>query len=101
MRCVISQNSADVTCTVTLPSKNMIVNINRKAQHNLLSKSSKWVADNSRITNVKSCITLVNEEKCLFVMYFWTLNSNMFPEFLYRPHLSLHVKGLQSSAPGH
>ena len=22
-------------------------------------------------------------------MYFWTLNSNMFPEFLYHPHLSL------------
>jgi hypothetical protein len=22
-------------------------------------------------------------------MYFWTLNSNMFPEFLYYPHLSL------------
>jgi len=22
-------------------------------------------------------------------MYFWMLNSNMFPEFLYHPHLSL------------
>ena len=22
-------------------------------------------------------------------MYFWTLNSNIFPEFLYHPHLSL------------
>jgi len=22
-------------------------------------------------------------------MYFWTLNSNMFPEFFYHPHLSL------------
>ena len=28
-------------------------------------------------------------KKCLFLMYFWTLNSNMFPEFLYHPHLSL------------
>ena len=26
-------------------------------------------------------------------MYFWTLNSNMFPEFLYHPHFSLQVKG--------
>jgi len=25
--------------------------------------------------------------KNMFVMYFWTLNSNMFPEFLYHPHL--------------
>ena len=24
----------------------------------------------------------------------------MFPEFLYHPHLSLRVKGLESSAPG-
>ena len=30
-------------------------------------------------------------------MYFWTLNSNMFPEFLYHPHFSLQVKGLESS----
>ena len=41
------------------------------------------------------------EEKCLLLMYFWTLNSNMFPEFLYHPHLLLKVKGLESSAPGH
>jgi len=27
---------------------------------------------------------------------FWTLNSNMFPEFLYHPHLSLQVQGLES-----
>jgi hypothetical protein len=32
---------------------------------------------------------LSHEEKCLFLMYFWVLNSNMFPEFLYHPHLSL------------
>jgi hypothetical protein len=32
---------------------------------------------------------LSHEEKCLFLMYFWTLNSNMFPEFLNHPHLSL------------
>ena len=32
---------------------------------------------------------LFHEEKCLFLMHFWTLNSNMFPEFLYHPHLSL------------
>ena len=25
----------------------------------------------------------------------------LFPEFLYHPHLSLQVKGLESSAPGH
>jgi hypothetical protein len=24
-------------------------------------------------------------------MYFWALNSNMFPQFLYHPHLSLSV----------
>jgi len=28
-----------------------------------------------------------HEEKCLFLMYFWTLNLNMLPEFLYHPHL--------------
>ena len=28
-------------------------------------------------------------KKCLFLVYFWTLNSNMFPKFLYHPHLSL------------
>jgi hypothetical protein len=27
------------------------------------------------------------EEKCLFPVYFWTLNSNIFPEFLYHPRL--------------
>jgi hypothetical protein len=43
---------------------------------------------------------LSHEEKCLFLMYFWTLNSNMFPEFLYHPHFSLQVKGLESFAPG-
>jgi len=37
---------------------------------------------------------LAHGEKCLFLMYFWTLNSNMFPEFLYHPHLSHQVKGL-------
>ena len=40
---------------------------------------------------------LSHEEKYVFLMYFWTLNSNMFPEFLYHPHLSLQVKGLESS----
>ena len=44
---------------------------------------------------------LAHEEKCLFLMCFWTLNSNMFPEFLYQPHLSFHDKGLESSVPGH
>jgi len=24
---------------------------------------------------------LTHEDKCLFLMYFWTMNSNMFPEF--------------------
>jgi len=32
---------------------------------------------------------LSHEEECLFLMYFWMLNSSMFPEFLYHPHLSL------------
>jgi len=27
-------------------------------------------------------------EKSLFLVYFWTLNSNMFPELLYHPQLS-------------
>jgi len=26
-------------------------------------------------------------------MYFWTLNSNMFPEFLYHPHFPSRLKG--------
>ena len=30
---------------------------------------------------------LSHKEKCLFLMYFWTLNSNMFLEYLYHPHL--------------
>jgi hypothetical protein len=34
-------------------------------------------------------------------MYFWTLNSKMFPELIYHPQISLQVKGLESSAPGH
>jgi len=44
---------------------------------------------------------LAHEEKCLFLMYFWMLNSNMFPEFLYHPHLLLQIKGLKSSVPEH
>jgi len=31
--------------------------------------------------------------KCLFLVYFWTLNSNIFPEFLYHQHLLLQVNG--------
>ena len=34
-------------------------------------------------------------------MYVWTLNSNMFPEFLNHPQFSLQVKRLESSAPWH
>ena len=44
---------------------------------------------------------LSHKEKCLSLVYFWTLNSNMIPEFLYHPHFSLQVKGLESSVPGH
>jgi len=55
-------------------------------------------------TLLTTYITLVNKdspkEKCLFLMYFWTLNSNMFPEVLYHPNLSLQVKKLESSEPG-
>jgi hypothetical protein len=29
----------------------------------------------------------------MFMMYFWKLNSNTFPEFLYHPHLSLSDSG--------
>jgi len=36
----------------------------------------------------------------MFLMSFWKLNSNTFPEFLYHPHLSLQVKELESSASG-
>ena len=56
-------------------------------------------------------ITLVNkvlspEEKCLFLVYFWTLNSNMFPEFLYHmfpeflchPHLSRCIRLYESTS---
>jgi hypothetical protein len=32
---------------------------------------------------------IVPRGKSLFLMYFWALNSNMFPEFLYQPHLLL------------
>jgi len=44
---------------------------------------------------------LSHKEKCLSMMYFWMLNSNMFTEFLCHPHFSLQAKGLESSAPGH
>jgi len=44
---------------------------------------------------------LAHEEKCLFLVYFWTLNSIIFPEFLYHAQLSLQVKGLESSASEH
>ena len=40
-------------------------------------------------------------KKCLFLMNYRKLNSNMFPEFVYHPHLSLQVTGLESLAPGH
>ena len=56
----------------------------------------------------KSKITLINKDfgppgkKCLFLLYcFWTLNSNMSPEFLHHPHLSIQVTVLESSEPGH
>jgi len=43
-------------------------------------------------------ITLVkkdfaHEGKCLFLVYFWKLNSNIFPEFLYHAQLLLQVNG--------
>ena len=37
----------------------------------------------------RSTKSLSHEEKCLFLMYFWALISNIFPEFLYHPHLPL------------
>jgi hypothetical protein len=40
---------------------------------------------------------LSHEEKCLFLMYFWTVNSNMFPEFLYHPHLSRCIRLCEST----
>ena len=39
--------------------------------------------------------------KFQFLMYFWTLNLNIFPEFLYRPQLSIKVIGLKSFAQVH
>ena len=33
-------------------------------------------------------------------MYFWALNANIFPAFLYHPYLSLQVKRVESSEPG-
>jgi len=30
--------------------------------------------------------------KNMFVMYFWMLNSNMFPEILYHPHLLFCIR---------
>jgi hypothetical protein len=65
-----------------------------------------FLPNSMKFSSQRCMITLVNKdfvprEKSLFLMYFWMLNSNMFPEFLYHPHLSLQVKGLESSAPGH
>ena len=39
-----------------------------------------------------------HEEKYLFLMYFWTLNSNMFSEFLYHPHLSRCIRLCESTS---
>jgi hypothetical protein len=63
-----------------------------------LRLSGSWLSG-SPITLVKKVLS--HEEKCLFLAYFWTLNSNTFQEFLYRPNLSRQVKGPESSAPGH
>ena len=39
-----------------------------------------------------------HEEKYLFLMYFWTPNSNMFPEFLYHPHFSRCIRLCESTS---
>jgi hypothetical protein len=44
-----------------------------------------------------SYITVVNKDfgprgKSLFLMYFWTLNSNMFSEFLYHPPILRYIR---------
>jgi len=76
-----------------------------------LPLDSKSIQPESLTTNIlkynmkyrlhSSKMILAHEEKFLFLIYLWRLNSNMFPEFLYHPHLSLQVKGLESSEPGH
>jgi hypothetical protein len=39
-------------------------------------------------------------KKCLFLKYFWTLNSNIYPEFLYQPHISLSDSESSDEAVG-
>jgi hypothetical protein len=42
----------------------------------------QWVLELHWSTKILS-----HEEKCLLLVYIWKLNSNMFPEFLYHPHI--------------
>ena len=74
---------------------NMVCETNNNHQHfsllifwwewgNVKCTSEKWKYERRIHWSTK---ILVHEEKCPFLMYFWTLNSNMFPEFLYHPHL--------------
>jgi hypothetical protein len=39
---------------------------------------------------------LSHEDKGLYMMYFWILNSNTFPEFLYQPQLSCCIRLCES-----
>ena len=42
---------------------------------------------------------LAHEEKCLFLMYFWALNSNVFPEVPYHSHLSRCIRLMWLQTP--
>jgi len=41
---------------------------------------------------------LSHKEKCLFLIYFWMLNSNMFPEFFCHPHLFCCIRLCESTS---
>ena len=83
------------TNTFTVFHQISVVYLTKKKKEKLLKS----------LTIISPQITPVNKyfvpREKMFLMYFWTLNSNMFPEFFYHPHFSLQVKGLKSSAPGH
>jgi hypothetical protein len=49
------------------------------------------------VAQKRSTKNLSHEENCRFLMYLWTLNSNIVPQFLYHPHLSRCLRLCESA----
>jgi len=71
----------------------------RAWENNSLLFSFCYCNGNTHILQLRwSTKILSHEKECLFLMYFWTLNSNMFPEFLYHPHLLHCIRPCESTS---